>query len=129
MRDKLTTTLYTVLRVGAGLLFMQHGAQKLFGWLGGHGPVELMSMMGVAGVVEFFGGLLMVLGLLVTPVGAIMAIQMVVAHFMAHQPRGGLPVENGGELALLYALVFGYLAARGAGPVSVDARISAARGR
>lgn len=129
MKDKLTTALYTVLRVGAGLLFMQHGAQKLFGWLGGRGPVELFSMMGVAGVVEFFGGLLMVLGLFVLPVGAIMAIQMVVAHFMAHQPQGGLPIQNGGELALMYALVFAYLAVRGGGPVSLDARILAARGR
>lgn len=129
MQNKVSSALHAVLRIGAGLLFMQHGAQKLFGVLGGQGPVELFSLMGVAGVVEFFGGLLMVLGLFVMPVGAIMAVQMVFAYFMAHVPQGGFPIQNGGELALLFALVFAYLAARGAGPVSLDARIAASKTR
>lgn len=110
-----------VLRIGAGLMFMQHGAQKLFGWLGGHGPVELISLMGLAGVLEFFGGLIVALGLFTRPVALLLALQMVAAHFMAHQPQGGFPIENQGELALIYAMIFGFFAANGAGPASLDA--------
>ncbi len=120
---------HAVLRIGAGLLFMQHGAQKLFGWFGGFGgqpgaTAELFSLMGLAGVLEFFGGLLIVVGLLTRPVALILALEMVVAFFMAHQPRGGFPIENSGELPLLYALIFIYLFAHGAGPASVDAGIA-----
>lgn len=116
-----------ILRIGAGLLFMQHGLQKLFGLLGGFGgtpggTAPLASLMGLAGVLELVGGALLVAGLFVRPVALILAAEMVVAYFYAHLPQGGAPVQNGGELALLYALVFGFLAARGAGPVSVDAR-------
>ncbi len=81
-----------------------------------------MSQMGLAGVLEFGGGLLLVLGLFVRPVALILMVEMIVAYVLSHLPRGGVPLENGGELALLYALVFLFLAARGAGPVSVDAR-------
>ena len=119
-----------ILRVGAGLLFMQHGAQKLFGLLGGTGgsgaPAELISRYGVAGVLEFFGGALLVVGLLTRPVAALLALLMVVAFGIAHAPRGGFPIENGGELALLYALVFAVLALVGPGAWSVDGRL---RGR
>lgn len=116
---------HALLRIGAGLLFMQHGGQKLFGWLGGFGgqpgaTAELFSLMGLAGVLEFFGGLLIVLGLFTRPVALVVALQMLAAHFMSHQPRGGFPMENGGELALLFALVFTFLFANGSGPLSVD---------
>lgn len=117
---------YAVLRIGAGLLFMQHGVQKLFGLLGGAGgtgaPVELISQFGLAGVLEFFGGALIVLGLFTRPVAALLALQMVAAYFIAHLPQGGFPIQNGGELALLFALVFGFLAAAGAGTWSLDGR-------
>ncbi len=118
---------HVILRVAAGLLFMPHGAQKLFGWFGGHGPVELFSLMGLAGVLEFFGGLLIVAGLFTRPVALLLSLQMVAAHFMAHQPQGGLPIANGGELALLYAVVFAYLFAHGGGAASVDARLAGRR--
>jgi putative oxidoreductase len=122
-----TPTAVAILRIGAGLLFMQHGLQKLFGLFGGFGgtpgaTAPLVSQMGLAGVLEVGGGLLLVLGLFVRPVALILAAEMIVAYILAHLPRGGVPLENGGELALLYALVFVFLAARGAGPVSVDAR-------
>ncbi len=122
-----TPAALAILRIGAGLLFMQHGLQKLFGLLGGFGGMPggtapLASLMGLAGVLELVGGALIVAGLFVRPVGLILAAEMVVAYFYAHLPQGGAPVQNGGELALLYALVFGFLSARGAGPVSVDAR-------
>jgi putative oxidoreductase len=122
-----TPTALAILRIGAGLLFMQHGLQKLFGLFGGFGgtpgaTAPLVSLMGLAGVLELGGGLLLVLGLFVRPVALILAAEMVVAFIQAHLPQGGMPVQNGGELALLYALIFLFLAARGAGPVSIDAR-------
>lgn len=116
--------LHALLRIGAALLFMQHGAQKLFGWFGGMQPdggtAPLMSLMGLAGVLEFFGGALLLLGLLTRPVAFLLAGMMVVAYGMAHLPQGGAPVQNQGELALLYALVFGFLFGNGAGPLSLD---------
>ena len=126
-RRDFTPAAIAVLRIGAGLLFVQHGLQKLFGLLGGFAgtPGEtapLVSLMGLAGVLELVGGVMLVAGLFVRPVALVLAIEMVIAYFYAHVPQGGFPIQNGGELALLYALVFGFLAARGAGPVSVDAR-------
>lgn len=119
----------SVLRIATGLFFMQHGVQKLFGWLGGFGgnpgaTAELASMMGLAGVLETFGGLLIAIGLLTRPVALLLAVQMVAAYFMAHLPQGGLPMQNGGELALLFAFVFLYLGTSGAGPLSVDAALA-----
>ena len=123
---------HALLRIGAGLLFMQHGAQKLFGALGGMDgqgmKAELMTQMGLAGIMEFFGGLLIAIGLLTRPVAALLFLQMLVAYFQAHMPQGGLPVQNKGELALLYALVWAYLVGNGAGPASVDAALARRRG-
>lgn len=114
----------TVFRIGVGLLFMQHGAQKLFGWLGGidgqGGTASLFSLMGTAGILEFFGGLLITVGLLTRPVAFLLAGQMVVAYFMAHAPQGGFPIQNGGELALFYALSFALLVTTGGGAWSLD---------
>ena len=128
----LGSSLHGILRIGAGLLFMQHGAQKLFGVLGGFGgtpggTAELFSLMGLAGVFEFFGGLIVVLGLLTRPVAALLAAQMVVAYGMAHMPQAAFPIQNGGELALLYALVFAFMAAAGPGAFSIDQRIARRR--
>ncbi len=118
---------HALLRIGAGILFMQHGLQKLFGMFGGFGgnpgaTAPLVSQMGLAGVLEVFGGLLIVLGLFTRPVALVLVIEMVAAYFIAHLPQGGWPIENGGELALLFALVFAFLAANGAGPYSIDER-------
>ena len=115
----------SIMRIAVGLLFMQHGAQKLFGWLGGvdgqGGTVQLMSQIGLAGVLEFFGGALIVLGLLTRLIAFVLSGQMLVAYLLAHMPQGGLPVQNGGELALLFSVVFLYLVAAGPGRGSVDA--------
>ncbi|MEX2571194.1 MAG: DoxX family protein [Gemmatimonadota bacterium] len=108
-----------ILRIAAGLLFMQHGVQKLFGWLGGQ-QVELVSLMGLAGVLETFGGLLIVVGLATRPVAAVLALEMLAAYLMAHVPQGIWPIQNGGEPALLYMFIFLYLAAAGPGRFSVD---------
>lgn len=109
-----------LLRIAAGLLFMQHGAQKLFGWLDGNQIESLATMMGAAGVLEFFGGLLIVLGLLTRPVAFLLSGQMAVAYWTAHAPGGVWPVLNGGELAALYSFVFLFFAAAGGGAFSVD---------
>ena len=96
-----------LLRIAAGLLFLQHGVQKLFGGLGGFGgqpgnTAELFSLMGLAGVLETFGAMLLVLGLLTRPVAFLLSGMMAVAYFMAHMPNAFFPIENGGELAALY---------------------------
>jgi putative oxidoreductase len=115
----------TLLRVGAGLMFMQHGAQKLLGWFGGMGAdggtAELVSLMGLAGVLELGGGALVLLGLFTRPVAFVLSGQMAVAYFMAHQSRGIMPIQNGGELAALYSFTFLLLAAFGGGPYGIDA--------
>ena len=115
---------YALMRMGAGLLFMEHGLQKLFGMFGGFGgnpgaTAPLASQMGLAGILELVGGGLVALGLLTRPVALLLAIEMIVAFVQVHLPRGGFPIENGGELALVYALVFLFLAGHGAGPVSL----------
>jgi len=114
--------MHAFMRIAAGLLFMQHGAQKLFGWLGAE-PVPLISQMGLAGVLEFGGGALIVIGLFTRAVAAVLLLEMIIAYVQAHLPQGPWPVENMGELALLYAGVFAFLAGNGAGPVSVDAAV------
>jgi putative oxidoreductase len=118
---------HALLRIGGGLLFMEHGLQKLFGMFGGIGAtpgatVPLVSQMGLAGVLETFGGLLLVLGLLTRPVALVLAGEMLVAFLQAHLPRGGVPLQNRGELPLLYMLVFLFFAGHGAGPASIDTR-------
>ena len=125
---------HAILRIGAGLLFMTHGAQKLFGSFGGFGgtpgaTAELMTQMGLAGVLEFFGGLLIVLGLLTRPVAFVLFLEMLVAYFQAHAQQGGIPMQNGGESAALFALIWLFLAGNGAGPLSVDDALAGRRGR
>lgn len=118
--SKWVEPIYALLRVVAGLLFACHGAQKLFGAFGGQVAGE--PLMILAGVIELGGGLLIALGLL-TPIAAFLASgQMAVAYFKVHAPQGAWPIENGGELAVLYCFLFLYVAARGGGPYSVDGR-------
>jgi putative oxidoreductase len=109
---RFSSQIYALFRIVAGLLFACHGAQKLFGLFGGH-QVTLMSQMGLAGVVEFGGGLLIAAGFL-TGVAAIIASgEMAWAYFQAHAPRGALPIQNGGELAAVYSFAFLYIASKG----------------
>lgn len=120
-------TAYALLRIVAGFLFLTHGAQKLFGVMGGT-QRELMSLMGLAGVIEFFGGLAIMVGLITGIAAFIASGQMAVAYFMAHLPTGLWPsqrvegVGSGGELALLYCFLFFFIAMTGAGKWSVDNR-------
>ena len=113
--------LYALLRIAAGLLFFLHGLPKLFGGFGRSAPVELMSQMGLAGIIEVIGGAMIALGLFTSPVAFLASGQMAVAYFQAHAPRGLWPIMNGGELAALFCFVFLYLAAAGSGKWSIDA--------
>lgn len=120
----LTTATHTLLRVGAGILFLQHGLQKMFGLLGGFmgtpgATAPLMSQMGLAGVLEVVGGALLIVGLFTRPVALVLMLQVIAAYFIAHLPQGGWPIQNGGEPALLFALIFASFAVRGAGAVSL----------
>jgi putative oxidoreductase len=112
--------LYALLRIIAGLAFAQHGAQKLFGLLGAKAAAPLASQMGMAGVIEFVGGILIALGLFTSPVAFIASGEMAWAYFQQHAPRGFWPIQNGGELAVLYCFIFLYLAAIGSGKFSID---------
>jgi putative oxidoreductase len=116
--------LYAVLRIVAGFLFVCHGAQKLFGLFGGLGPTggtaPLFSMMGLAGVIEFFGGLCIMLGWLTGIAAFIASGQMAAAYFMGHYPKGFWPILNGGEPAVLFCFIFLYMASVGSGVWSLD---------
>jgi putative oxidoreductase len=111
--------IYAALRIVAGLLFACHGAQKLFG-LFGMGPMPLMSQMGLSGVIEFGGGLLIAIGLFTSFAAFIASGEMAAAYFLAHAPKGNVPIQNGGELAVLYCFLFLYIAARGTGKLGVQ---------
>jgi putative oxidoreductase len=117
---------HALLRVVTGAAFMQHGAQKLFGVLGDPsrpwgGPPPAFSQFWFAGVLETFGGALIVLGLFTRPVAFLLCGEMAVAYFQAHFPRDFWPVRNGGESVVLFCFIFFFLFAHGAGPFSLDA--------
>jgi len=110
-----------LLRIVTGLMFWQHGAQKLFGMLGGNAVEAWISFpRGIAGVLEFFGGLMILFGLFTRPVAFLLSGQMAVAFFMAHLPQGFWPIQNGGELAVLYSFIFLFIFAAGGGDFSID---------
>ena len=115
-----------VLRIMTGLLFLEHGTQKLFAFPPNPAspPPALMTLPGIQGVIELVGGIMIILGLFTRPVAFILAGDMAVAYFYAHAPRGFFPINmggNGGELAIVYCFVFLYLMVAGAGAWSVDA--------
>jgi len=125
---RFTAQIYALLRIVAGLLFACHGAQKIFGVMGGS-QMDYMSMMGLAGFIELVGGLLIAIGFLTGYAAIVSSGEMAAAYFMAHAPKGGMPIQNGGELAVLYCFLFFYVAARGAGVWSVDGTIGSGKRR
>ena len=127
-RERWTNLVLGILRIVAALVLMQHGSQKLFHYppSGAPGPVAplvLMSQTGLAGILEFFGGLLILLGLFTRPVAFILSGEMAVAYFQVHAPRGFLPIVNRGELAVMLCFVFLYFAFAGGGALSMDGLI------
>jgi putative oxidoreductase len=122
-------TSHALLRIASGVFFMLHGGQKLLGWFGGFGgnpgaTAPIASLMGVAGILELVGGSLIALGLFTRPVAAILAIEMAYAYVSVHVPRGIWPIQNQGEPAALYFILFLFFACHGAGVFSLDAVIS-----
>jgi putative oxidoreductase len=116
--------LLSILRIVAGLLFIEHGLQKIFDFPPSampH-PYVLMTLApGLAGLIEMIGGGLLILGLFTRVAALVCSGEMAAAYFMAHFPRSIYPINNGGDAAVLYCFVFLYIAAAGAGPFSLDA--------
>jgi putative oxidoreductase len=117
-----------LLRMVAGLLFLQAGGMKLFDWFGGIPPQfgghpAFMSQTWIGGVLEFYGGAAMILGLFTQPIAFILSGEMAVAYFQFHQPNGAWPIQNHGEPAVLLCFIFLFFAAYGAGEWSIDALI------
>ena len=120
--------LLCLVRVVAGLLFFQHGLEKLFGFAGARPEDTLWGIRGIGGILETFGGALLALGLFTRPVAFVLSGEMAVAYFRAWAPRGFFPIANGGEEATLNAFIFLWLVAAGAGAWSLDAVIQRIRG-
>ena len=112
----------SLLRIAAGLSFLEHGTGKLLGFPAGLPFIDKMptGLMYLTGTMELIGGVLIVLGLFTRPVAFILSGFMAAAYFMAHFPMSFFPAVNMGETALLYCFIFLYLAAAGPGPWSID---------
>ena len=123
---------YFLLRVVSGFLIFQPGGMILFGWFGGMPGGEklnLMSQTGIGGILECFGGILILLGLCTRPVAFILSGMMAVAYWQFHfWPSGGWPMQNQGTPAVLLCFIFLYMAAKGGGAWSLDALIKNRRG-
>ncbi len=126
----------TILRIVAGITFAAHGSQKLFGWFGGYGlagvaqwmesiglaPGYLMALM--AGSAEFFGGVALIIGLLVRPAAAVLAVTMLVAILTVHLANGFFMSNNGYEFALALLAISVALVFEGAGKLSIDSKLA-----
>ena len=115
-----TERIYAGLRILAGLMFMQHGLQKILGLFGGPSPEAPAFVVYVAGGIELVGGALVAMGLLTRWAAFLCSGLMAAAYFMAHAGNGFWPIENRGELAVLYCWAFFFISAHGAGTWSVD---------
>jgi len=122
--QSLSPYLQGLLRIFAAFMFITAGTMKLFAFPMGippnNGTVQLISQMGLAGILETFGGLLLLVGLYTRPVAFILAGEMAVAYFQAHFPQNFWPIINGGQPAILYCFIWLFLSAAGAGAFSVD---------
>lgn len=123
---------FFLLRVMAGLLFLQAGGMKILDWFGGipadyGGHPSVLSQTWIGGVLELYGGTAILLGLLTRPIAFILSGEMAVAYFQFHQPQGFWPIQNHGEPAVLLCFIFLFFAAHGAGDWSIDALIRRVR--
>jgi putative oxidoreductase len=123
--SRFSPQLSSILRLIAGLLFVEHGSAKLLGFphVDMFDNLQILSPLGVAGILELFGGALIVVGLFTRPIAFILSGEMAAAYFIAHAPRGFFPLLNQGEAAILFCFIFLYIAAAGPGPLSLDAVI------
>ena len=123
--DRIRQITFFLLRVVAGLLFLQPGGMRIFHWFGGvpaqyGGHPALMSQTWIGGVLEFYGGAAIMIGLFTQPIAFILSGEMAVAYFQFHQPGGFWPIQNHGEPAVLLCFIFLFFAAHGAGEWSLD---------
>ena len=122
--EEYTGEILGITRIVAAFMFLQHGTQKMFSFpVAARGPYELLSMSGIAGLIEVVGGALLLIGLFTRPVAFLCSGLMAFAYWLAHAPRGFFlwTVGNGGDAAVLYCFLFLYIAAVGGGKWSVDA--------
>jgi putative oxidoreductase len=121
---RLAPQLLSLLRIVAALMFLQAGTVKLFGWpmaMPGGASIQLMTQVGIGGLLESVGGTLLLVGLFTRPVAFVLSGEMAVAYFQFHAPQGFWPVVNQGQPAVLYCFIWLYFSAAGAGPWSLDA--------
>jgi putative oxidoreductase len=120
--ERYAPQVYALFRIVIGFLFLFHGLQKVFGMFGGVGghAVPLGSLFGAAGIIELVCSVLIMLGLFTRIAAFIASGEMAAAYFIAHLPMGLVPIQNGGELAVLYCFAFLYIATRGPGICSLD---------
>ena len=110
----------SILRIMTGLLFMEHGMGKLFGFPSAAMHPPFLTLLWFAGVLECFGGTLVALGLFTRVVAFLLSGEMAIAYFMAHFPKSFFPLINGGDAAVLYCFVFLYLVVAGGGEWSLE---------
>lgn len=133
MKARYEQLAFAVLRIVSGLLFSVHGMQKLFGWFGAPPQPPVGSQMWIGGVIELVAGLLIAAGLFTRPLAILASGTMAVAYFQFHwkmavEKFAWLPAVNQGELAVIYCFLFLFIAAYGAGPYSLDARMRSRAG-
>ena len=119
--DRVAPYMLSILRIMAGLLFLQHGLSKYFGFPQAMEAFPVFSMLWFAALIELVGGILVALGLFTRVAALIMSGQMAVGYFLFHAPKSFFPILNHGDAAILYCFVFLYLVFAGAGPLSLDA--------
>ena len=113
----------SVLRIISALIFMAHGTQKILGFPASTMNPPILSLSGIAGLLELVGGALLLIGLFSRPVAFLLSGEMAAAYFIAHAPKSLFPALNGGDAAILFCFVFLYIAFAGPGPLSVDAQM------
>ncbi len=120
-----SSVLLSLMRFMTGLLLLEHGTAKILNFpVGPMNNTPIMTLYGIAGVLELVGGVLLVVGLFTRPAAFILSGMVAVAYFIAHAPNGFYPMLNQGELAILFCFVLLYIAAAGGGSVSVDRAIN-----
>jgi len=124
--DVMDKTLRLSVRALVGLLFFQHGAEKLWGFAGGRIDHNFSTLHGIAGPLEVIGGALIAAGILITPVAFVLCGEMAVAYFMTWAPRGFIPLTNGGEESALFCFVFLWMMTTGASSPTAPGTVAAA---
>lgn len=120
--QKCTPYALSLLRIVVALLFIEHGTAKLFAFpLTNHPGPAVLSLLWVQGLLEVFGGFLMLIGLATRPVAFLLSGDMAVAYFIAHFPHSFFPLRNGGDAAILFCFVFLYFFFAGGGALGLDA--------